>query len=74
MSSAKIIHRYRSIKEVCEEFGVSRSTVYTWMKAGLLPEPVQITRRCVRFLAEDLEALNKELISKGRKELLHDSL
>ena len=58
--------RYRSIKEVCEEFGVSRSTVYEWIKNGLLPQPIQITKRCVRFLGEDLEALNKTLRDGGR--------
>ena len=47
--------RYRSIKEVCEEFGVCRSTVYKWIKSGLLPQPIQITKRCVRFLTSDLE-------------------
>lgn len=74
MSKDKQTHRYRSIKDVCDEFGVSRSTVYEWVRTGLLPRPVQITRRCVRFLTEDLEVLNKEFVSRGRKELRHDSL
>ena len=31
-------------QEVAEYFGVTRQTVYNWIKSGLLPEPIKLGR------------------------------
>lgn len=31
-----------SIKELCKNIGVSRSTIYEWKKDGKLPEPSKV--------------------------------
>jgi excisionase family DNA binding protein len=43
-----------TLKDVIAEFKVSRSTVYRWMKAGILPKHKLGNRVC--FYREDVEA------------------
>ena len=43
-----------SVSALCERYGVSRSTLYGWLKIGLLPQPIRLTARCVRWRPEDL--------------------
>ena len=42
-------------EEVEERFGVSRSWIYSEMRAGRFPEPVRIGARSVRWRVADLD-------------------
>ncbi len=42
-------------EEVEERFGVSRSWIYSQMRAGRFPEPIGISLRAVRWRVADLE-------------------
>ncbi|HAI13011.1 MAG TPA: AlpA family phage regulatory protein [Phycisphaerales bacterium] len=41
-------------KHLTEMFGVDRKTIYRWVDAGRLPQPIRITARTVRFDAEQV--------------------
>ena len=42
-------------EEVEERFGVSRSWIYSQMRAGRFPEPIRISLRAVRWRVRDLD-------------------
>ena len=42
-------------EEVEERFGLSRSWIYSEMRAGRFPEPVRIGKRAVRWRVSDLD-------------------
>ncbi|MDE0388009.1 MAG: AlpA family phage regulatory protein [Rhodospirillales bacterium] len=42
-------------EEVEERFGLSRSWIYSEMRAGRFPEPVRIGKRAVRWRVADLD-------------------
>ena len=42
-------------EEVEERFGLSRSWIYSEMRAGRFPEPVRIGKRAVRWRVLDLD-------------------
>jgi prophage regulatory protein len=47
---------YYRMNRLTEEFGIGRSTVYEWIKAGLFPAPVKLGPKAVGFRAEDIHA------------------
>ncbi|MGJ7456964.1 helix-turn-helix transcriptional regulator [Halomonas sp. RA08-2] len=48
--------KYYSDKQLAERFGVTRSTIWRWVKIGLLPAPVRLTKGCTRWRSPDIEA------------------
>jgi prophage regulatory protein len=36
--------------------GISRSTLYAWLDAGILPRPIRLGARATAFRREELEA------------------
>ena len=68
--------------EVGKAFGIGRSTVWDWVKYGILPQPVRFGRRTTRWPVSEIEALKASLIEardgpkpkpgKGRKGGAHD--
>ncbi|MXY63807.1 MAG: AlpA family phage regulatory protein [Gammaproteobacteria bacterium] len=42
--------------QVLEITGISRPTLYSAIRAGLLPQPIKISKRCVRWKASELQA------------------
>ena len=42
------------VKEVCQRYGVARSTIYRWIDAGLFPKPLRIGEDTVRWRERDL--------------------
>lgn len=49
--------------EVAEMFSVSRNTIWTWAKKGLLPEPVRISPGCTRWNRAEIEAMYPERLA-----------
>jgi PAS domain S-box-containing protein/excisionase family DNA binding protein len=60
VSDVLIIRRrdqpYLSVSEAAKRLGVSRVTIWRWMRAGLLPA-VRLGHRTVRLRSEDLESM-----------------
>ena len=46
---------YLSDKQVAQRYSIGRSTVWQWVKDGLLPSPVRFGQRCSRWSSEDLD-------------------
>ena len=44
------------IREVMQRTGLSKSTIYSLMKADEFPHPVRVGERIVRWLAADVDA------------------
>jgi predicted DNA-binding transcriptional regulator AlpA len=49
--------RLVSRAEIAALYSVSPMTVFAWSKAGKLPPPVRLGRRCVRYRLADVRRL-----------------
>ncbi|KHF24517.1 transcriptional regulator [Solemya velum gill symbiont] len=47
---------YIDDKQVAERYKIGRSTVWQWVKDGLLPSPVKFGQRVTRWDSDDLDA------------------
>jgi excisionase family DNA binding protein len=43
------------VKQLCALLGISRATLYRWVKDGLLPAPIQLGPRRVAFPIASIE-------------------
>lgn len=48
--------KYLSDKSIAERYGVSRATVWRWVREGRFPAPLKIGQGCTRWKLSDLEA------------------
>ena len=48
--------KYFSDLQVAARYGVSRATVWRWVRRGTLPAPVSLSPGCTRWAGEQLEA------------------
>ncbi|CCO24004.1 helix-turn-helix transcriptional regulator [Maridesulfovibrio hydrothermalis] len=55
--------RFINITEVCQMFGISRTTVYRDIQAGVLPQPMKIGRRS-RWSQNELEKIQEQIKNK----------
>jgi len=46
--------------DLASRYSVSRSTIWRWVRRGLLPQPVQISECCTRWRLDDIEARDAE--------------
>lgn len=44
-------------KDIAEAFGVSRNTVWRWVREGRLAEPVRLSPGCTRWPQSDVDKL-----------------
>jgi predicted DNA-binding transcriptional regulator AlpA len=42
--------------EIAELYGVTPLSVYLWGKKGLLPEPIRLTKRTIRYRLSEVRA------------------
>lgn len=52
---------YLTYKQVTERLGVTRQTIYRWIKSGKFPAPVRVGDQTVRFRTEDLQEFENSL-------------
>lgn len=52
-----IASRYLSRDELCRRFGISRATSYRYEREGLIPAPIRIGPRTMRWVLAEIEAL-----------------
>jgi prophage regulatory protein len=53
------MERHFRDREIAEAFGVSRNTVWRWVREGRLPEPVRISPGCTRWPQSDIDQLTQ---------------
>ena len=54
-----------TLKEICALVAFARSTVYGLMKAGKFPQPLQVSKRSVRWRRIDVEQWQSNLIARS---------
>ena len=47
--------------------GLSRSTIYAYMRDGRFPQPVAISERCVAWIESEIDAWIADRIAAARK-------
>jgi prophage regulatory protein len=52
-------------REVEERTGLSRSTIYEWMRTGQFPRPIALGTRSVRWQQHDVDAWIAERTAAG---------
>jgi excisionase family DNA binding protein len=52
------------VEQVARRLAVGRRTVWRWLSQGKLPPPVRLSRACVRWRAEDIEAHLARLVQE----------
>jgi predicted DNA-binding transcriptional regulator AlpA len=48
--------QYLRIADICEQFGISRSTLWRWRRDGILPPGKKLTPKTEIWLVSDIEA------------------
>jgi prophage regulatory protein len=54
--------KYYTDKEAGLRIGVSRVTIWRWVKKGNFPKPLKLSAGCTRFRLEDIEAWENQLL------------
>lgn len=65
-TGAEAVARVIRMPEVLRRIGVSRSDIYSKIRAGDFPRQIKIGPRAVGFLESDIEAYLQTLIAKSR--------
>ncbi len=64
--------RYLNIADIAERYGISRSTVERFVKSGVIPKPIKLGRRTIRWRSDVLDKHDEELQNiNGNKEVRH---
>ena len=50
------MHQIYRRTDLEKRLGISRSTIYAWMKAGAFPPPVKLGQRAIGWRASDIDA------------------
>ena len=51
--------------DLAARYSISRSTVWRWVKKGLLPAPIQLSEACTRWRLDDIERLDADRDSRA---------
>ena len=46
-----------NVKQVAQQLGVGKSTIWRWCKQGIFPRPIKLSERVTRWRAEDVAAV-----------------
>lgn len=61
------MQKYVSDVQLAAERAVHRSTIWRWAANGLLPQPVQLSPGCTRWLREEIDKRDAELIAARKQ-------
>ena len=53
------------VKDVERELGISRTTIWRLVKAGVFPPPLRITSKAIAWRRSDIEAWQEQLAEKA---------
>ena len=51
---------YLTDKQVGSRYGISRPSVWRWVKKGIIPGPVKFSEGCSRWVKNELDACDAE--------------
>ena len=57
--------RLMRAKEVQQELGISRTTIWRLVKAGVFPAPLRITSKTIAWRKSDIEAWQEQLVNQS---------
>ena len=43
---------YKSVTQVANQFGVSRATIWRWVRSGNFPKPIKLSPGCSRWTVD----------------------
>ena len=49
------MRKFVSDRQVADRYGVSRATIWRWVRRGILPEPVSLSPGCTRWNVAQLD-------------------
>lgn len=52
--------RYVSAEQLAERYSVDKSTIWRYVKRGILPAPVKISEQCTRWRLDEIERRDAE--------------
>ncbi len=52
--------RYVSAGQLAERYDVNKSTIWRWVKRGILPGGIKLSKQCTRFCLEEIERRDAE--------------
>lgn len=61
------MQKYVSDAQLAAERSVSRSTIWRWVAKGLLPQPVQLSPGCTRWIRAEIDKRDAELAASRRR-------
>lgn len=61
------MEKYKTTREISEEYNVSRQTLNTWIKSGLLEKPKKDFRNWYTWTEKDEESLKEIIINKTKE-------
>ncbi len=61
------VEQYLSPKEACDHLGIARRTLGRYIAIGVIPEPMRLTARTLRWRLKDLEAAMEKLTTPSRQ-------
>ena len=44
-----------SVKDIIKRFKICKQTIYNWIATGRMPQPTRLSKRVVRWRAEQIE-------------------
>lgn len=59
----QFIGQYVSDQQLAARYNVSRSTIWRWVKRGILPAPEQLSPGCTRWRLELIEQRDSERVA-----------
>lgn len=63
--------RIYRMKELCQTYGLSRSTIYRLIEAGRFPKPIKISAKAVGWISTDLD---EWVASRGQIGISHQHI
>lgn len=54
------------IEQVAQRLAVARRTIWRWLAQGKLPPPLRLSKTCVRWRSEDIEAHLTRLVQESQ--------
>ena len=55
------------LRQVMARTGMSRSTIYAYIKNGTFPTPISISERCVAWVESDIDGWIDDRIASSRR-------
>ena len=59
---------YIDAKQVIERYGISKATLYNWLKQGIFPQGIYLGNRIRRWEMSEIEAYERQRKNAGHED------